>query len=419
MCFYLPLHAMTPAVLSGPFSALDDILVLRDLPEQLQPLLCHIRRALHQYPELGMEEVQTSAFIRLILESFGLHVVTDVAKTGLYVDIHGAHPGPAIGYRADMDALPTQDRKTAPYRSTQAGKGHLCGHDAHTAIAIGVALLLHERRSEFCGMARVFFQPNEEGMPSGAPMMIRDGVLDGLEAVYAIHVDPTLSAGTYGLTAGPLTASADQFSVFVEGPASGHSARPHQSADTVWIAVQVMQALYQLVGRITDSRNAAILTLCRLFGGEAFNVIPQRVEFGGTLRCANKEDRRVLGKKITEVAEATASLYGATAHVAFVHGAPPVVNDGALIDRVRQLLLVDHGEEAIFEIPLPSMGGEDFAHYLDQIPGAMIRVGTAAGPASEYPLHHACFDIDEATLATTATLMARVMEAFLQNKPGN
>ncbi|MBX2818148.1 MAG: amidohydrolase, partial [Rhodothermaceae bacterium] len=171
------------------------------------------RRYLHQHPEIGFNEFETSRFIRNTLESHGLTVHGPLAKTGLYVDIEGHLPGPHIGYRADIDALPTQDAKHVSYASKNAGVAHLCGHDVHSTIAIGIALLLKENREAFGGTIRVFFQPNEEGKPSGAPVMIEDGVLDGLEAVYACHVDPTLPTGQFGLIKGTATASAVRFSV--------------------------------------------------------------------------------------------------------------------------------------------------------------------------------------------------------------
>ena len=201
--------------------------------QSLAQVLVGVRRHLHRHPELGMEEHDTARFIRQTLEAYGLDVHGPIAGTGLYVDIEGEPPGGTVGYRADIDALPTQDQKRVPYRSQVPDVAHLCGHDAHTAIAIGVALVLHARRDDLHGRVRVFFQPNEEGLPSGAPLMIRAGILEGLDAVYAVHADPTLDVGRYGLIEGPATASSDRFEVKVRQEGTGHSARPHEGADTV------------------------------------------------------------------------------------------------------------------------------------------------------------------------------------------
>jgi amidohydrolase len=379
----------------------------------LSTLLTSIRRHLHMHPELGLEEHETSEFIRSTLEQHGLEVAGPIAETGLFVDIEGALPGNTVAFRADIDALPIQDAKQVPYRSKNACVAHLCGHDAHTAIGIGVALLLAERRDEIRGRVRVFFQPNEEGSPSGATLMIRDGVLDGVRSVYACHVDPSIDVGRYGLLIGPATAAADRVRVRIATSSTGHSARPHEAIDTVWAAIQVANALYQLPSRVTDARNASVLTLCRFEGGDAYNVIPSEVEFGGTLRTTDRRDRKLLQRKIRETAEYAAAIAGAAAHVTFDQGVPAVLNDDRLIDNVSTCIDALFGSAAVYMIPLPSMGGEDFAHYVEHVPGALVRVGVRSSEQTGSPLHHACFDIDEEALAPAARLMAEVLVQHL------
>jgi len=381
--------------------------------EQLSKLLVSVRRHLHQNPELGLHEFETSKFIRAVLETHGMKVHGPLATTGLYVDIEGTHPGPMIGYRADMDALPIQDMKSTPYRSTTDGIAHLCGHDAHTAMAIGVAVYLNEHREHMHGKARVFFQPNEEGIPSGAPLMIRDGVLDGMSAVYASHVDPTVEAGQYGLMTGAVTASADRFRIRVKASSTGHSARPHQSTDTIWIANQIMVAIYQLVGRVTDPRKPAVIAICRLHAGEAYNVIPAMAEFGGTFRCTANEDRETFKTRIEQTAHHMGEGFGAEVQVDFDLGAPSVVNDGQMVGHLRETITEELGEQAIFNIPVPSMGAEDFAHYLTHIPGALLRVGTCESPDTAYVLHDSQFDIDESVMATSAEVISKSMIRYL------
>jgi amidohydrolase len=384
------------------------------IEEDLATLLTGIRRHLHQHPEIGLREFETSAYIRSVLESHGLEVHGPVAGTGLYVDITGRSAGPVVAYRADIDALPTPDEKTVPYRSQVDGVAHLCGHDGHTAIAIGLILLLNKRRDDLQGTVRVFFQPNEEGIPSGAPMMIRDGVMDGVKAVFASHVDPTLATGVFGLISGPATASADRFRITVSGGSTGHSARPHQSVDTVWVLTQIMNTLYQLVGRLSDARNTAVISICRIHGGEAFNVIPASVEMGGTVRCISNEGRALIRERMEQISHAIGETYGARVDVDFDMGSPPVINDSALVSVVRSVIADRLGPDAIFEIPRPSMGGEDFAHYVEHAPCMLLRVGTCNGPSTARPLHDSAFDLDEAALPLAADILADTMTHLLR-----
>ncbi len=384
--------------------------------DEFRHFLVAIRRNLHRHPELGFQERRTSAFIRKVLTEHGLEVHGPIAKTGLYVDIKGAGAGPMVGYRADMDALPIQDAKTSAYASKNDGVAHLCGHDAHVTIAIGAAILLSGMRDRINGTIRIFFQPNEEGSPGGATSMIRDGVLEGLEAVYALHVDPSLEAGKFGLIVGPVTAATDRFRVIIRNQSTGHSARPQETGDTVWIAVQVCTALYQQIGRVTDARNPAVLTICRIRGGDAYNVIPSDIEFGGTLRTTGPDDRQFLIQRIKRIASDLAAQNGVTAAVEIEHGSPPVINNDALIGHLEGTIRHLFGDEAVFYVPMPSMGAEDFAHYLEHVPGALLRVGTFSGPKSSFPLHDAHFDVDESAIAPASLLFARALSDHLDRR---
>lgn len=385
-------------------------------PEQLATLLVKVRRHLHMNPELGLHEFNTSRFIRAVLETHGLHVTGPVAETGLFVDIKGDHPGPIVAYRADIDALPINDQKSVPYKSTNDGVAHLCGHDAHTAMAIGVAVYLDHHREEIHGTVRVFFQPNEEGIPSGAPLMIRDGVMEGVSAVYASHVDPTVESGRFGLMTGAVTASADRFRVRVIAGSTGHSARPHQATDPIWIANQIMADIYQMLGRISDPRKPAVIAICRFHAGEAYNVIPEEAEFGGTFRCTANDDRVVFKQHIERTARYVGEGHGARVEVDFDLGSPPVVNDGELIHVLREVIQQERGKKAIFNIPVPSMGAEDFAHYLEHAPGALIRIGTCSSPETANVLHDSRFDIDESAMAPAAIIMSKAIVRLLKRK---
>lgn len=375
----------------------------------LQQNLVDIRRHLHRFPEVGFEEFETASFIEMQIIALGLKPIR-VADTGVYVDIQGSRPGPLVGYRADIDALPIQDAKTdVPYRSTRPGVAHLCGHDVHTTVALGIVRTLLEQHDRICGTIRVFFQPNEEGTPSGAPRIIAAGVIDGMDAVYGIHVDPTLNSGMFGLIRGPVTASADKLDLIVRGATTGHSARPHTVTDTVYVATTLAQHLYTLSGRITDSRYPSILTLCKFQAGDAYNVIPKEVSFGGTLRCVDEHTRRFLHDHIRKAAEHFGALYGCEIEAKIQMGAPPLLNDGALIDRVEKVIHHVHSEDAVYTFPLPSMGGEDFAYYTARIPGAFIRVGTRDSERTGYPVHDSLFDIDESVLLPTTYMMSEIL----------
>ena len=374
----------------------------------LRSELVSLRRQLHQHPELGFQEHVTSTAVRGWLREKGFEVGPPLGKTGFAVEIQGAKPGPTVAYRADMDALPILEATNAPYVSQSPGVMHACGHDAHMTIACGVALLARERRDEMAGTLRVFFQPNEESTPSGAPVMIDEGILTDVEAIYAVHVDPALPVGRVGLRHGALTAASSPFLVTVATGRSGHSARPHESVDTIWVATQIMNDLYQLVGRVTDARKSAILTICKFVGGDALNVIPPMVEFGGTLRCSDNETLVYLREKIRRVAGALSAVYNADVDVDYTHILPAVVNTAEEIETARQSIEALYGAEAVVEMMLPSMGGEDFAFYLQHVPGAMLRIGSAGGAETRYPLHHARFDLDESALPFAARLMTDV-----------
>lgn len=386
------------------------------LPDDFVAYLINLRRHLHRNPEVGYQEYETSRLIRHHLESIGLTVSGPHAKTGLFVDIDGPHPGPHIGFRCDIDALKLKDAKQADYASRNAEATHACGHDAHTTIGIGLALNLYRLRSRLKGRVRIFFQPNEEGNPSGSVPMIKAGVCDPLEALYCMHVDPTLDVGEFGIPEGQVTASSERIRVEVHAPNTGHSARPHNVKDTVWIATQLLSQYYQYIGRITDPRNPSVFTVCMIGGGMAHNVIPSRAWFEGALRCLHDPDRVFLLNYMRRTAENFAEAHGVRIEFIQVEGLPAVINTPALGRNVRTCIQELFGRDAASGIHVPSMGAEDFANYLEHVPGMLIRVGTRSSKATSYPLHDAHFDINEQALAYSVQLMTRVMIRHLEEK---
>lgn len=389
---------------------------LRVAAEKLQPELVSLRRHLHAYPELSWQEVETSAQIRQKLVEKGIKGFVGLAKTGFYVDIKGNKPGPTIAYRADMDALATQDTKKAEYRSQVEGVAHMCGHDVHTTIATAVALLLHENRDKIKGTVRVFWQPAEETTPSGAPEMIKDGLLQGVDAVYGIHIDPTIDSGQIGIRYGADTASFNAFNITVKAPGTTHSARPHTGHDTIWIAHQIVQNLYQLATRLTDARSPLVLSIGMFHGGDALNIIPDVVTFGGTVRASGEVELTIIREHIEKLVKQSSELYGVKIDAEILHGAPAVINHGKLVDFVKNSLAETVGLAAI-EDREQSMGAEDFGYYTEVVPSVFMRVGSRNSAETSHPLHSNLFDIDESVLGPAAAVQTYLLLEHLNQNP--
>ncbi|MCC5925779.1 MAG: amidohydrolase [Bacteroidetes bacterium] len=405
---------------------------LRVTSQAIEKDLIALRRHLHQNPELSWQETNTAAHIKKLLAAKGIKTSKTVARTGFFVDIEGSLkdeglPGDAaatkedasqlkrcVAYRADMDALAIHDAKTAPYKSQHDGVAHLCGHDVHSTIAYGVACLLYEHRNKFTGTVRVFWQPAEETTPSGAPEMIQDGVLDGVEAVYGMHVDPTIGIGKIALKYGPDTASFDAFEITVKAPTTTHSARPHTGKDTIWIAHTIVQQMYQLSTRITDSRSPVVIAVSMFHGGDVLNVIPENVTFGGTIRASAESERLRIRNYVATLASQMEELHGVKIEVNMMHGAPPVENNGQLVEFAREHLSQILSAEQILDRD-QSMGAEDFGYYTQEIPALFTRVGSASSVETSYPLHARSFDIDETIITPTTAIQAFLLMQHLNS----
>jgi len=377
---------------------------LRAAAEELHPQLVRWRRHLHRYPELGYQEHETTHFLLDQLQRLGQEPRLEPDQTGLVLDLgHGG--GRTVALRADIDALPIQDGKEVEYRSCSDGVMHACGHDGHTAILLGVAALLVGMQDSLPGRVRLIFQPAEEANPGGAIQMVKRGAMEGVEAILALHVDPTLATGTVGLRPGPLTASIASFRLIVEGQ-GGHSARPHLSVDPVFIASKLVQDLMLAVDRRLDAREPVILTIGEIHGGHAPNVIPDQVAIAGTVRTASMDQMRRIPDLLRRVAGGVTTTWGGSYRVEFQRGADPVVNDRALIHRVRGVVARTLGAEQIRWLDKPSMGGEDFSRYLAEAPGAMLRLGCTADGREPLQLHTSTFDLDEACLPLGVQVLA-------------
>ncbi|MGH8962152.1 MAG: amidohydrolase [Jatrophihabitantaceae bacterium] len=352
-----------------------------------------IRRDLHAHPELAFAETRTSALIMRELQLLGLAPRALRGGTGAVCDIGTS--GPLVALRADIDALPIADLKTVPYRSTVDGVCHGCGHDAHTAILLAVAAELVN--AELSGRIRLIFQPAEETQPGGAPTAIADGVLDGVERIFALHCDPRLETGRIGLRVGPITAACDHLEVVLSGD-GGHTARPHLTADLVYAIGRVITELPGMLSRRVDPRAALSLVWGAVDAGRAANAIPMSGRLSGTLRVLDRDAWDAAGPLVCELVEQLVAPSGAKAETTYIRGVPPVVNDAAAVDLQRAAVREALGAGALADTE-QSMGGEDFAWYLGTVPGALARLGVRRAGAAPFDLHQGTFDIDEAALA--------------------
>jgi amidohydrolase len=371
--------------------------------ESIAPTLVAWRREFHRHPELAFEERRTSAVIRAFLESEGIEV-RSCGRTGLRGVIRGGRPGRTVALRADMDALPVAEIADHDYRSENPGVMHACGHDGHMAILMGAARLLAAQRSTLPGTVVLLFQPSEENPPGGAQVMIEEGALDGVDAIFGLHLWQPLPTGVVGLRQGASMAQADEFEVTVEGR-GGHASQPDRTVDPVVVAAHVVVAAQTIVSRFTNPLAPAVVSFTNVHGGRIHNIIPDSVTMTGTVRTLDPETQRVVRQRFVELCEMTCRLFGATAAVTYHDGYPPVINDAASVELVRRVAARELGAAAVTTVE-PVMGGEDFAYYLHRVPGAFALLGI--GDDRPHPHHNARFDIDERALPLGVRLMTAV-----------
>jgi amidohydrolase len=381
--------------------------------------LVEVRRDIHMHPELGNREVRTGALVADRLRAIRLEVRHPVAHTGVMGILRGGRPGRVAALRADLDALPIGERNDVPYRSRVGGVKHACGHDGHTAIVLGVAEVLAGMRARLPGTVVFLFQPAEEGPPEGekggAPLMIEEGVLDDpkVEAIFGLHVDPLLDAGTIGWTAGPIWASSDRFVVTVTGRRT-HGAYPHTGIDPIPVAAEVVQALQLIVSRQIDARSPKVLTIGSIHGGNRFNIVADEVTLEGTIRTLDAAVRADLKERMARTVRGVPEVHGASGALRWVgEGNPPTVNDADLARASVPALERAAGAGRAIEVP-PQMGAEDFAHYAVRVPGLYVKLGVrneAKGITAM--IHTEGFDMDEAALPLGVRAMAGVLWDFL------
>lgn len=379
------------------------------LAKEYHSEITSVRRHLHQHPELSWQEKETSQFIQAFLKALDVEIRSGIAGHGVIGIMRGKPPGRVVGLRADIDALPITEKSGLPYASQRAGVMHACGHDGHTATLLGTAKILAQLRHEIKGTVICVFQPAEESGGGGAKLL-RDGALNDfpIDGFFALHGWPYLPVGAIGIREGAMMAAIDDFEITVYGK-SGHAAHPMVAVDPVLISAHIITALQSLVTHERHGADPVVLTVSMIHGGTADNVIPAEVKINGTLRTIQPETRERMNRRLVEVVDGIAKTFGGTAEVAIERGYPSLINDDAMLARVVRVAQAVVGAANLHELKEPSMGGEDFAYYLQKYPGAMFRLGVGPNPS----LHADTFNFNDAALEIGMRMMAGVAMDFL------
>ncbi len=381
--------------------------------------LIELRRHLHANPELSNHEFATTKHIAQQLRDLGLQVHVRPEGLGLYADLTPPGFDPSrdrtVAIRSDLDALPIQEQTELSFASCNPGVMHACGHDMHMATVMGAAVALSEMGDELPGRVRFLYQHAEEVAPGGAEDLVAFGAMEGVDAVLGLHCDPERPVGRAGVKVGPMTAASDAFELTIEGT-GGHTARPHHAVDPVYVGVQVAQALYGMGGRLLDARDPVVLAIGVIQAGKVPNAIPNSVTIKGTVRTLSKKHREESKPWMRKVIEGICAGYGATFSLSFNEGAPAIHNDAQIMGLLEGAAQDVLGGDAIDQIPLPSMGAEDFSYYLEHAPGAMFRLGTALPDEPRHLLHTPFFNPSEEAIGLGARILSLAAMRFLSQK---
>ncbi len=382
----------------------------------LNDRLVQMRRHIHRYPELGYKEVKTASYLAEILRSEGIEIRENVGGTGLVATIIGASPGRTIALRADMDALPVYEKTGKSYSSSIPGVSHVCGHDAHSAMLVGAALLLQKNRRQIAGTVKCIFQAAEECPPlGGVRPMIEDGVLDNpsVDAIYALHVTPDLPLGKLGIAPGLAMAASDRVEIKILG-SGGHGSAPQQTVDAILVASHVVVALQSIVSRNTTPHVPAVLSIGVARAGYRYNVIADTAFLDCTVRTIDSHTRQLMQDRIEQIVEGVTMAMGARYELRYTAGYPPAANYAAQVEQVVQAAEAVLGESSVKLLERPSLTGEDFAHFLERIPGAFFWLGSRLGDGhKQHPAHHPGFDLDEAVLPLGTAIFCQIIEQEL------
>ncbi|MED5482153.1 MAG: M20 aminoacylase family protein [SAR324 cluster bacterium] len=367
------------------------------------------RRDIHQHPELKFEENRTSDLVAAKLEEFGIEIHRGLAKTGVVGTIRNGD-GPSIGLRADMDALPLEEKNTFKHASSNPGKMHACGHDGHTAMLLGAAKHLAASKN-FKGTVNLIFQPAEEG-GGGGELMIKEGLFEmfPVDSVYGLHNWPGMPAGTFGVGSGPIMAAADMFDLTINGR-GGHAALPDQCIDPIVVASQVVSALQTITSRNTHPVDSVVITVTQIHAGDAYNVIPDSVQMHGTVRTFQTETREKIPSSMLRVAEGVCAAYGTTCELNYMSGYPATINSVPETEISAKAVVDLLGEDKIILNPTPSMGAEDFSYMLEARPGCYVWLGIGPGKGEAgCMLHSSRYDFNDDVLPTGASYWVKLVE---------
>jgi hippurate hydrolase len=366
------------------------------------------RRDLHAHPELGFEEHRTSDFVAAKLREFGIEVHQGLAGTGVIGVLKSGGSGPAIGLRADMDALPIQEKGDHAHRSQNDGKMHACGHDGHTTMLLGAAKYLAETKN-FDGTVHFIFQPAEEGL-GGGEKMVQEGMFDQFDCntVWGMHNWPGLPVGEFAVAPGPMMAARDNFEITIQGRGA-HAAMPHQGVDPVVVGAQIVLALQTITSRNLDPQEALVVSVTQFHAGDAFNVIPDSIVLRGTCRVFNPEIQQTLEDRIRRIADGVCAAFGANAQLNYMKGYPATVNDAGQAEVAAKVAERVAGQGRVDRNPKPAMGAEDFSYMLNERPGAYIW----AGNGDTAGVHHPEYDFNDELLTHGASYWATLVETQL------
>jgi amidohydrolase len=387
---------------------------IKELAEALKPRLIEIRRHIHAHPELSGQEHQTAAYVAGVLSSCGIVVQEAVGKTGLIGELVGLTDERLVAIRTDMDALPITERTSVEFASRRQGIMHACGHDVHTTVGLGTAMVLSQLGEVFPGNTRFLFQPAEE-IAQGANWMVKDGAMNDVSAIFSVHVFPSIPAGSIGIRYGALTAAADDLEIIIMGE-SGHGARPHEAIDAIWIASQVITTLQQAISRTQNPLRPMVLTIGQISGGRAPNVIADQVRLTGTVRSLHPDTHADLPAWIESIVASVCNTFGARYEINYRRGVPSVQNDLALTQLLEASAKEAWGSDRVQILPEPSLGSEDFSIYLQHAPGTMFRLGVGFRDKQNYPLHHPQFEVDESAIVTGVVTLAHTIYQYWQKR---
>ena len=382
----------------------DPTTAIRDLTQRIESGLIEVRRDIHAHPELGFEEVRTAGVVARELTRLGITHQTQIGKTGVVGLIEGGRPGPVLAIRADMDALPIEEKSGLPFASTTQGLMHACGHDIHTTTLLGVAAVLKELAPQLAGTVKLVFQPAEEGL-GGMKAMINDGVMDGpkVDLALGFHNHPDMPVGTFGFVHGACLAASDRFDIVVRGK-SGHAAYPHSTVDPLVAAAMLVAQLQTIVSREVRPTLPAVVTVGAIQGGTTYNIIPDTCLIKGTVRTLHPEARDVAEAAIKRLAAGMLETMRVGCEVDYRRGVPPLRNDGRVLEQSVVAVRKQFGD-AISEFE-PSLGGEDFALMADLVPAFQLRVGSSQ-PGRNDKLHNSAYQPDERCIGFGVQALSR------------